>query len=312
MLSLRARMIKFLLQHRHWLQLKFKEEKVDWSKYESIINFREEVEKGAKMYGKLPDNVEVSQVNIGEMAAEWLLPGEGTKERVILYFHGGGYVAGTIKAHQWVTAKFVTGSGIGALHFEYRLAPENPYPAALKDSVMAYQWLLDQDISPSNIVFVGDSGGGGLCLASLLYLRDHGYELPAAAVAYSPVTDHTCSGESHVIKAKVCLSPEGAGLAFGKHYAGDNDLKLPYISPLFGDLKGLPPILIYVGGDEALRDDSIIFAEKAEKVGVDVTLRVGEGLFHCYPAMSPLFPEAKDAMEEICKFINEHIGEQAI
>jgi len=307
MLSFRARIIKFLLQNRHLFALRLKKETTDWDKYESIIRFREDVEKGAKMYGKLSDDIEVIQVNIGEMAAEWLLPSEGTKDKVILYFHGGGYVAGTIKAHQWVTSKFVVGSGIGALHFEYRLAPENPYPAALEDSVMAYQWLLDQSIPPSNIVFVGDSGGGGLCLASLLYIRDLGIPLPAAAVAYSPVTDHTCSGESHLSKAKVCLSPEGAGLAFGKHYAGDNKLDLPYISPLFGDLKGLPPTLIFVGEDETLRDDSILFAEKAKKAGVDVTLRVGEGLFHCYPAMSPMFPEAKKALEEICDFINEHI-----
>lgn len=126
-------------------------------------------------------------------------------------------------------------------------------------------------------------------------------------MAYSPVTDQTCSGESHKTKARVCLSPEGSGLAFGKHYAGDNNLKHPYISPLFGDLEGLPPLLIYVGEDEVLRDDSILFAEKVEEAGVDITLRVGEGLFHCYPAMSPYFPEAREAMEEICTFIVEHI-----
>lgn len=308
MLSLRARIIKFLLQHKHWFQLKFKEEKVDWSKYESILQFRKEVEEGARMYGKLPDDLEAVEITIGEMAAEWIRPcGEEVKDKAILYFHGGGYVAGTIKAHQWVTSKFVAGSGIGALHFEYRLAPENPYPAALNDSVTAYQWLIDQGISPSNIVFVGDSGGGGLCLATLLYLRDQDCDLPAAAVAYSPVTDHTCSGKSHKTKAKVCLSPEGMGLALGKHYAGGKDLKLPYISPLFGDLEGLPPTLIYVGEDETLRDDSIFFAEKAKKAGVNITLNVGEDLFHCYPAMSPMFPEAKKAIEKICDFINEHI-----
>ena len=139
-------------------------------------------------------------------------------------------------------------------------------------------------------------------------LRDQGISRPAAAAAYSPTTDFKCTGDSYQTKAKVCLSPEGMGLACGKHYAGDNDPGLPYISPLYGDLHELPPLLIYVGEDETLRDDSIRFAAKAEAAGVDVTLRVGEGMFHCYPAMAPLFPEATMAMKEICTFMKAHLG----
>jgi monoterpene epsilon-lactone hydrolase len=101
------------------------------------------------------------------------------------------------------------------------------------------------------------------------------------------------------------LAPEGSTLAFAKHYAGNNDLSLPYISPLFGDLQGLPPLLIYAGGDETLRDDSIRFANKAEKAGVDVRLEIGKGLFHCYPVCAPLFPEATQAMSEIGQFIKK-------
>lgn len=174
----------------------------------------------------------------------------------------------------------------------------------------AYRWLLDQGITPSNIVFVGDSAGGGLCLATLLAIRDQGIPLPAGGVAYSPVTDFKCTGESYRTKAKVCLSPEGMAIALAKHYAGDADPGLPYISPLYGELHGLPPILIFAGEDETLRDDAIRFAEKAKKAGVDITLRIGEGMFHCYPAMAPLFPEATQAMIEICTFINTHIGQQ--
>jgi acetyl esterase/lipase len=155
---------------------------------------------------------------------------------------------------------------------------------------------------------VGDSAGGGLVLATLLAIRDQGIPLPVAAVAYSPVTDHKCTGQSYQRNAKVCLAPEGMGLACGKHYAGDNDLGLPYISPLYGELHGLPPLLIYVGGDETLLDDSIRFAEKAKAAGVDVKLNIGEGLFHCYPAVAPLFPEAQQAMNDICTFIKTHIG----
>jgi monoterpene epsilon-lactone hydrolase len=306
--SFRGRLFKFLLQNRHLLRFQFKKEIIDWRQYESILRFRQEVEEGAGKFGKLSEGIEVSPVNIDSLYAEWILPAQATKDKIILYFHGGGYVSGTCNSHRSITAKFVKGSQIGALLFEYRLAPENPYPAALEDSIKAYRWLLDQGIAPANIVFVGDSAGGGLCLASLLALRDQGMPLPAAAVTYSPVTDFKCTGESYQTKVKVCLSPEGMALALAKHYAGNEDPGLPYISPLYGDLQGLPPLLIYAGEDETLCDDSIRFAEKAKAAGVDVTLRIGEGMFHCYPAMAPLFPEATQAMKDICAFIKTHFG----
>jgi epsilon-lactone hydrolase len=306
--SFRGRLFKLLLQNRHLLQFQLKKEIIDWNQYESIIRFRQEVEAGAKKFGKLPEGIEVSPVHLDSLYAEWILPAQATKDKIILYFHGGGYVSGTCNAHRAITAKFVKGSQIGALLFEYRLAPENPYPAALEDALTAYRWLLSRDIAPANIVFVGDSAGGGLSLATLLALRDQGIPLPAAAVAYSPVTDYKCTGESYRTKAKICLSPEGMAPALAKHYAGEQDPGLPYISPLYGDLQGLPPLLIYVGEDETLFDDSIRFAAKAKDAGVVATLRIGKGMFHCYPAMAPLFPEATKAMKEICLFINTSIG----
>lgn len=306
--SLKAHLIKFLLQNRHLLRFRLKRETIDWNTYDAILRFRQEVEEGAGKFGKLPAGMEVSPVTIEYIPAEWILPSQAGKDKVMLYFHGGGYVSGTCRAHRSIVAKFVKGSEVGALLFEYRLAPEHPFPAALEDSLAAYHWLLAQGVSSSNIVFMGDSAGGGLCLATLLALRDQGILLPAAAVVLSPVTDFKCTGESYRTNAKVCLAPEGTAPAFAKHYAGNNNLSLPYISPLYGELHGLPPILIYVGGDETLLDDSTRFAEKAKATGVDVTLMVGEGLFHCYPAMAPLFPEAQQAMEEICGFIKTHLG----
>lgn len=308
MLSVKARLIKFLLQNRNLLRFRPKRENINWNNYESVLRFRRDVEEGAGRFGKLPPGIVVSPVTILDIPAEWIMPAQAGKDKVILYFHGGGYISGTCRAHRPIVAKFAENSGVGALLFEYRLAPEHPFPAALEDSVKTYQYLLNQGISPKHIVFAGDSAGGGLVLATLLALRDQEIPLPAAAVAYSPVTDHKCSGESYRTKAKVCLAPEGAGPAFARHYAGDNDLSSPYISPLYGDLHGLPPLLIYVGGDETLRDDSVRFAEKAKAAGVDVRLHVGEGLFHCYPAMAPWFPEARQAMGDICAFINSHLG----
>lgn len=307
MMSLRGRLFKFLLQNRHLLRFQYKKEIIDWSKYDSILSFRKQVEEGAGKFGSLPEDIKVSPINIDGLYAEWIKPAQSTKNKVILYFHGGGYVSGTCHSHRSITAKFVKSSGIGALLFEYRLAPEEPYPAALEDSLAAYHWLLEQGIAPSNIVFVGDSAGGGLCLATLLAIRDEGIPLPAAAVAYSPVTDFKCTGDTHRTKAKICLSPEGMTPALAKHYSGNEDPGLPYISPLYGNLYGLPPLLIYAGEDEILCDDAVKFAEKAKVAGVNVTLRIGEKMFHCYPAMAPLFPEATEALQEICSFINKYI-----
>ncbi len=307
--SFKARLLTFVLRNRHVLKGQFwKPKPVDWMAYESIIKFREEVEKGAARFGKIPEGIETERVQIGDMPAEWIRPSGATDDATILYFHGGGYVSGTISAHRAIVAKFVDGSKVRALLFEYRLAPEHPFPAALDDAIAAYQWLLDQGIAPGKIAFVGDSGGAGLILATLLKLRDQGAALPTSAAVISPVTDFTCSGKSYVTNARLCLSPEGMGPACGKHYAGGADLTNPYISPLFGDLHGLPPLLIYVGGNETLRDDSTRFASKAKEAGVDTTLHVGEGLFHCYPAVSPLIPEAKEAMDDICRFVRTHAG----
>ena len=302
--SIRGRLVKTLLQHRHLFRYPFKKTAVDWHQHESILQFRQEVESGATKFGKVPKELQVIPVQIGHCCAEWILPPTPASPKTILYFHGGGYVTGTCKSHRAITAKFVKGSGNEALLFEYRLAPENPYPAALEDALAAYQWLLAQEKSPREMVFVGDSAGGGLCLATLLAIRDQGIPLPARAVAYSPITDFTCSGASHETKRKVCLSPEGMAPALARHYAGTSDPATPYISPLFGNLEGLPPLLIYAGEDETLRDDAIRFEQKSRAAGVEVTLKIGEGMFHCYPATAPLFPEATQAFNEICTFIN--------
>ena len=308
--SLRSRLIRFVLTHRHWFRFQLKRRaSIDWNT--SIPQLRQEAEKSSKLFGKLPKGIEVSPVTIDGLSGEWILPSRARKDRVILYFHGGGYVMGSVQAHRSIVAKFVKGSEVGALLFGYRLAPEHPFPAPLEDSVAAYRWLLAQGVSPSHIVFVGDSAGGGLGLATLIALRDQGIPLPAAVVALSPWTDLKCTGESLRTKAKVDpLTWAESWTIFSKYYVGDNDPTNPWISPLYGNLHGLPPVLIYVGEHEVLLDDSTRFAEKAKDTGVDVTFRVGKGMVHCFPVLAPLFPEAKQAMDEICTFIRTHIGNQ--
>ena len=306
--SLRSRLFLFVLRHSHLLRFRLKRRAaIDWDT--SIPDYRRETERASKLFGKLPDQIEVSPVTIDGLYTEWILPSRAKKDKVILYFHGGGYVTGTCKMHRTHVAKVVKGSGVGALLFAYRLAPEHPFPAAIEDSVTVYRWLLAEGISPSRIVFMGDSAGGGLCLATLIALRDQGIPLPAAVVALSPWTDLKCTGESYKTKLKVePLAPTESWTVFSHYYVKGSDPCNPWISPLYGDLHGLPPLLIHVGENEVLLDDSVRFAEKAKDAGVDVTLKVGEGMFHCYPVCAPLFPEAKRAMDEIFTFIKAHIG----
>lgn len=302
--SLKSRIIVALMRNRHLLKLKLRKEKYDDST--DIAGVRADV---AKFSGRMkaPTDVTQTDFSIGPVQAVWFTPAEIMAEGVVLYFHGGGYCIGSVEAHRPHVAKFAKASGVKSLLFGYGQAPEMPYPVALDDAMAAYQWLLDQGHDPRKIVFVGDSAGAGLCLALILALKDRGLPLPAAAAPMSPFTDLTLSGDSHRTKADVCLSPIGSAELFSKLYAGDNDRSNPLISPLFGDLADLPPLLIYAGDDDVLRDDSVRLAEKARAAGVDVRLHVEPGMFHCYPVMSPLFPEAKAAMDDICAFVRSKL-----
>ena len=305
--SFRSRLFIFLLKYRHLLRFQRKRTAtVDGDT--SLQALRAEVERGTNFFGKLPEDFTLEPVMIGSLAAEWMRPCNAPKDKAILYFHGGGLVVGSIRAHRGIVAKFVKGSGINTLVFDYGLAPEHPFPQGLNDSVAAYKYLLDSGIKPENIVFMGDSGGGNLVFATQLALKEQGLPLPGAAVALSPWTDLSNSGESWTFNAqKDTLCWKESQTTFSRYYVGENDPKNPLISPLFGDLRGLPPMLIFAGGDETLLSDSTRLAERAKAAGVDVTLRIGEGLFHCYPACAPMFPEAKEAMEEISRFVKKHL-----
>ena len=315
MQSLQSRLLITLMRNRHLFKFKFKRD--TWDFNTDVHAWREECLKNAQKSGPVPAGIHVKPVKIDGLpkglSAEWILPSadylEFTGKPVIFYTHGGGYISGNCDDHRNFVAKVVQGTGIAALQFDYRLAPEHPFPAAHNDSMTAYRWLLAQEgITPGNLAIVGESAGAGLCLALLLAIRDIGLPLPACAVAMSPNTDLLITGESAVSNRKSCLSPYNMGEVCNKYYYGDNDPRNPYISPLYGELHGLPPIHISVGDDETLRDDSVRFAKKAEKAGVDVTLRVEEGMVHCFPLMAPLFPEATRMLAEICQFIRNHTG----
>jgi epsilon-lactone hydrolase len=304
--SIQSHFINFLIRNNHFFDGKWKKEEFDFNT--SIADFRMRCEKGAAKFGKIPADIQIRQESLNGMKLEYLIPENAPKEKVILYLHGGGYVSGSCSDHRGFVAKFAKYTGIVNLLFEYRLAPEHPFPAALEDSLFVYNHLLASGYNPENIVFAGESAGGGLTLALLLAIKNNGIPYPKAAVAISPWTDLTCSGDSYKTKNRVSPAPLNSWNVFSKYYVGDDHATNPLISPLFGDLSGLPPIFINSGMDDELFDDGHKFYQKAKSAGVDVTFREGKGMLHCYPLMAPMFPEATEAMNEIVEFIKEKLA----
>ena len=305
MASFKSKVFNLLIRNRHLLQGKLHKEVFDSNT--SIDGFREQCEKGASLYAKIPREISIKEQTIEGLKAEWLIPNGADPQKVILYVHGGGYVSGSCSDHRGFVSTFARNTGVTNLIYEYHLAPEHPYPAALEDSVKIYKWLLFSGFRPENIVIAGESAGGGLCLAILLALKDRRVALPAAAVAISPWTDLTCSRDSYRTKNKVSLAPMNSWTVFSKHYVGENLATNPFISPLFGNLVGLPPVFINSGIDDELFEDGEKFSIKARQAGVDVTFRAGEGMVHCYPLLAPMFKEATEAMVEIVDFIQRRL-----
>ena len=308
MTTTKARVFTALMRHRHLLKGKLKKETFTFDT--SIAGFRDTCEKGAERYAKVPTGVSLSPEVLAGIPAEWIIPAGTDREKLIFYVHGGGYVSGSCHDHRAFVAKLARDTNVTTLHYEYRLAPEHPFPAALDDSVAVYKTVLEKGYAPENIVMAGESAGGGLTLAILLALKEQKLPLPKAAVAISPWTDLTCSGDSYRTKNKVSVAPLNSWNVFRHYYAGSNDLRNPKISPLYGDLKGLPPLFINSGEDDELFDDGRQFYEKAKAAGVEVTFKAGKDMVHCYPLLSPMFREAEEAMQEILAFIGRQLNRE--
>jgi monoterpene epsilon-lactone hydrolase len=250
-------------------------------------------------------------VSANGVQAQWLVPAEAEAGRVVLYFHGGSYLYGSVESHLGLTGNLAKAARARALSVDYRLAPEHPFPAAVEDAVSAYRWLLDQGFEPGNIVLAGDSAGGGLVVAALVALRDAGEPLPAGAVCLSPWTDLTCNSETWTTKADVELVLDlGATRREARTYLGDVDPATPLASPLYADLRDLPPLLIQVGSDEVLLADATGLADRARQAGVAVTLEVWEGMQHVWQFVATYLPEARQAIEGIGRFVEGVVGGQ--
>lgn len=255
-------------------------------------------------YIQAPRGARIEPARTGELPARWIIPPVEEDGRVLLYLHGGAWVYGWSAHYDAFVARLSSAARARALCVDYRLAPGRPFPAALDDCLSAYTFLLGQGVPPGRVVVAGDSAGGNLALALLLRLKEIGLPLPAAGVCLSPVTDLYARGDSYRANQHSDVILPAAVVDFGAAaYAAGRDLRDPYISPLYGDLSGLPALLVQAGGGEILLDDARAFASRAVDCGVDVTLSIAPGMWHVWQLMAPLLPEATRAVDEIARFV---------
>ena len=257
------------------------------------------------------------KVSLGEgVAMEFVKPPQKKNNNLILVLHGGAYIIGLTDTYRQLSKIYSEAANGGAVAFlDYRVAPDYKYPSALEDAIKGWDKLLELGYQASDIVIVGDSAGGNLTLALMLKLRDEGRELPQGAVCMSPWADMTASGESYLTNVK--LDPMfGADLEVGEHdvdkflnceifsFVGDADRKCPFVSPVYGDYHGFPPMMFLAGTTELLLSDTLTIVEKLKKEGNEPELLIGEKMFHVWPLYPKLFPEARKAMQSISAFIS--------
>jgi acetyl esterase/lipase len=257
----------------------------------------------------VPADVLQKPIEIGGVGGiEVTIPGNES-ERVILYFHGGVYVIGSAATSVPLVGGLVRRTGVNAITLDYRLAPEYPYPAAVEDARAAYEGLLAQGMEPGQIVLAGESAGGGLAVATLLAAREAGLPMPSCAFLMSPYADLTLSGETLTERQSLdpILTQEGLRVRAPEYVAGA-DASDPLISPIFGDLSGLPPLLIQVGSHEILLSDALRLAARAATTDVAVTLDVTPGVPHVFQGYAGLLDEAGAALDRASDFVKAQLG----
>ncbi len=256
--------------------------------------------------GTLLGNVKdvlIRNVQIQDMEAEWVsVERAHMKKYIILYCHGGGYSTGSRLYARTLTTKLATSTSMDVLCFDYRLAPENPYPSALEDALKAWDYLMLLGYGARDVIVAGDSAGGNMAMTLVLKLKEMGRILPRGLVLMSPWTDLTSSGKTHQTRAEVDPVLDADYLEkMIQNYAQDEDLSNPFISPLFGDLTGFPPVYIQVGDNEVLLSDATMLHKKLVSLNVSAKLDIFKGMWHVFQ-MSPL-KTAYDAMEKNAEFI---------
>lgn len=247
----------------------------------------------------------IEPVLAGNVSGEWIKSKANTgKEAVVLYVHGGAFVAGSCLSSRCMSVNLAKATDLPVLSINYRLAPEYPFPAALEDVTTAYRWLLTSGVRPQELIMVGDSAGGNLVLAALLLLRNAGDPLPAATIFLSPWIDLAATGRSFLALADAdpYLTPPFMQIA-ARRYLGNVPPTLPLASPLYGDLRALPPMFIQVGSDEILLDDSIRLAQRVNEVGGVVHLEVWQRMWHVWHYFVGAIPQGGCSFAQINAFI---------
>jgi acetyl esterase/lipase len=257
----------------------------------------------------LAADLRVEAADANGVAAEWTMTPEAEPARAVLFLHGGGYVSGSLASHRHMIGQAGREAQSRTLSLAYRLAPEHPFPAALEDAIAGYHFLLSQGFDPKRIAVAGESAGGGLAIAMLVSLRDRGIPLPACTWCSSPWVDLEAIGGSMTAKASVDpLIQKAYLMELAAAYLKGADPRTPLASPLYADLRGLPPMLIQVGSAETLLDDSVRLAGAAGAAGVRVTLEVWPDMIHAWHLFYPQLADGRRALAQVGAFIRSIPG----
>jgi monoterpene epsilon-lactone hydrolase len=256
----------------------------------------------------LPPDVAVTPVTANGVPAEWTSTPDADPSSVILYLHGGGYVICSLESHRHLVAEVGRATGARTLAIDYRLAPEHPFPAPVEDTVAAYRFLLDSGVKPDRIAFAGDSAGGGLVIGAMLAIREAGLPLPACGWCISPWVDMEALGQSFTDRAAADPTVQKPTIQMmAQWYLGGADPRHPHAAPLYGDLRGLPPLLIQVGSVETLLDDSIQLARKAGIAEVPVALQIWPEMIHIWHIFFPMLAAGRRAIASGGSFVRNSL-----
>lgn len=278
-----------------------------FKKAPDVMTLRPVMEAQEPISAKLPAEIVQQQIELGGVTVEKLTAKAVASEGAVFYIHGGGWVAGSPRTHRPLTWRLATKLGMPVYAVDYRLAPEHPFPAGLDDCLAAYRALIEK-VPPSSIVIGGDSAGGNLTLALALRLKAENIPLPAALFCLSPATDLAATGSTIHTNAKAdALFVEEMMHTLEPRYAPGADLRNPFLSPLYGDVAGLPPTLFQVGDTEMLLDDSVRMAQKMQAAGVAAKLDVWQKVPHVWHLMADILPEARRAIDDLVAFIRIHV-----
>ncbi|MFC1884163.1 alpha/beta hydrolase [Thermodesulfobacteriota bacterium] len=252
----------------------------------------------------IPEGIKIEKIEFDGFDGEMQILPDVPEDRILLYFHGGGQVLGSSKMHRLLTIEIGKAANLKVLSINYRLAPENPFPSGLEDCFSSYKWLLEKGFLPENIVIGGDSSGGNQTLATLLKIRDQGLPMPAGAFALSPAIDYTLESKTKYSNRETDMLSDRGVFWWDLAYLGNSDPYNPYISPVYGDLKGIPRLLLQVSTSEMLYDHSTRFVERARAAGVEAVLQEWDDMMHVWQGYGLHdLPEARESIDKIGEFV---------